>query len=224
MNNNLKIYEQVRKVPNEAKRPIGAGRLKGFTDINPMWRIKVLTEQFGVCGLGWYTEIVDRWIEDGTAGTKTAHCHIRLYIKDGEQWSKPIEGIGGASYIAQEKSGLFVSDECYKMAYTDAISIACKALGIGADVYFEKDSTKYTNGNAEVTAKQTTTSKRTLTEAMLDRDPKFSDSICAWLYDLATAYGGKIDIIGTLRQHYEVDDATAQRVNAIFNNYRMERM
>ena len=26
------------------------------------------------------------------------------------------------------------------MAYTDAISVACKALGIGADVYFEKDA------------------------------------------------------------------------------------
>lgn len=29
------------------------------------------------------------------------------------------------------------------MAYTDAISIACKALGMAADVYFEKDRTKY---------------------------------------------------------------------------------
>ena len=28
----------------------------------------------------------------------------------------------------------------YKMALTDALSVACKALGIGADVYFEKDS------------------------------------------------------------------------------------
>lgn len=224
MNENLKIYEQVRKVPNEAKRTIGAGRLKGFTDINPMWRIKVLTEQFGVCGIGWYTEIVEKWLEEGTAGTKTAHCHIRLYIKVGEQWSKPIEGIGGASYIAQESKGLFVSDECYKMAYTDAISIACKALGIGADVYFEKDSTKYTSGNVESTAKAEVASKKELTEAMLDMDAKFCDNICAWLYDIATAYGGKIDVISTLRQYYKVDDATAQRVNAIFNNYRMERM
>ena len=29
------------------------------------------------------------------------------------------------------------------MALTDALSVACKALGIGADVYFEKDVTKY---------------------------------------------------------------------------------
>ena len=37
----------------------------------------------------------------------------------------------------------FVSDEGYKMALTDAISVACKALGIGADVWFANDRTKY---------------------------------------------------------------------------------
>jgi uncharacterized protein with PIN domain len=29
------------------------------------------------------------------------------------------------------------------MAYTDAISVACKLLGFGADVYWAKDNTKY---------------------------------------------------------------------------------
>ena len=41
---NMKIYEAVRKVPDSAKKNISAGRLKGMTDINPMWRIKALTE------------------------------------------------------------------------------------------------------------------------------------------------------------------------------------
>ena len=35
------------------------------------------------------------------------------------------------------------SDECYKMAYTDAIGVAAKALGIGADVYWAAGRTKY---------------------------------------------------------------------------------
>ena len=49
---NLELYNAVREVPKEAQKAIGAGRLKGMTDINPMWRIKVLTEQFGICGRG----------------------------------------------------------------------------------------------------------------------------------------------------------------------------
>ena len=59
---NMDIYNKFRVVPAEAKKTIAAGKLKGFTDVNPMWRIKMLTEQFGPCGIGWYTEIVDRWI------------------------------------------------------------------------------------------------------------------------------------------------------------------
>ena len=56
---NLKIYESFRKVPDEAQREIEGGKLKGFTDINPMWRIKKLTELFGPCGIGWKAPILD---------------------------------------------------------------------------------------------------------------------------------------------------------------------
>lgn len=142
---NLKIYEQVRSVPAEAKKNIGGGRLKGMTDINPMWRIKKLTEVFGVCGIGWKYEIVEKWIETAMAKDEiTANVEIKLYIKDeAGEWSDPIPGIGGSMLVASEQNGLYVNDECYKMALTDAISVACKALGMGADVYWEKDTTKY---------------------------------------------------------------------------------
>lgn len=143
---NLELYNKVRVVPPEAQKEIQAGRLKGKTDINPMWRIKTLTEQFGVCGFGWKTEIVRSWLEQGANGEVTANCEIKLYVKlDGYDgaWGEPIPSIGGSALVAKEKSGLFTDDDCYKKAYTDAISVACKALGIGADVYYAKDSTKY---------------------------------------------------------------------------------
>ena len=142
---NLKIYNTVREVPPEAKKNIAGGRLKGMTDINPMWRIKKLTEVFGVCGIGWKYEIVEKWIETAMAKDEiTANVIINLYIRDEDgKWSDPIPGIGGSMLVASERSGLYVNDECYKMALTDAISVACKALGMGADVYWEKDTTKY---------------------------------------------------------------------------------
>lgn len=139
---NMKIYEAIRNVPEEAKKTISAGRLKGMTDINPMWRIKVLTEQFGVCGIGWYFECTKQWIEE--VGEERVACvNINLYIKVDGEWSKPIFGTGGSKLSTKEKSGVYVSDECYKMATTDAISVACKSLGMGADVYWDKDRTKY---------------------------------------------------------------------------------
>lgn len=139
---NLKYYEMGRKVPEEAQKSFNNGSFSG-TDINPMWRIKKLTEMFGCAGIGWYTEIISERCEEHH-DTTMAIVDINLYIKVDGEWSKPIFGTGGNKLVSMTKSGARASDEGYKMAYTDALSVACKALGIGADVYFEKDKTKYT--------------------------------------------------------------------------------
>lgn len=140
---NLELYEKVRTVPKTAQREIQAGRLKGKTDINPMWRIKTLTEQFGICGIGWKAPIKRMWTEAGANEETAAFVEIDLFIRVDDKWSEGINGIGGSMLISKEKNGLYTSDECYKMAYTDAISVACKMLGVGADVYWDKDKTKY---------------------------------------------------------------------------------
>lgn len=146
--NNLDWYEKGRAVPTEAMKTIQAGRLKGMTDINPMWRIKKLTEMFGPVGKGWKLEIVKKEIVS-SPDTKemAAFVDVNLYVKydgiDGS-WSLPIPGTGGAVFVAAESKGPRMNDECYKMAYTDAISVAAKSIGIGADVYYGKDKTKYT--------------------------------------------------------------------------------
>lgn len=146
---NLQIYNSVRDVPLTAQRKIEAGRLKGKTDINPMWRIKALTEQFGPCGIGWKINITKQWIEQGANDEVSAFCNVELFIKVDDKWSEPICGTGGSSFIAKEKGGLYTSDECFKMAYTDAISVACKMLGFGADIYWNNDKTKYDTKDQE---------------------------------------------------------------------------
>lgn len=140
---NLELYNKVRSVPHEAKKPIGGGRLKGKTDINPMWRIKTLTEQFGACGTDWKYVVTDKRIESGANGEIAAFVDVNLYYKTNGEWSEAIPGTGGSMFVEKEKAGLYTSDECFKMALTDAISVACKALGIGADVYWEADRSKY---------------------------------------------------------------------------------
>ena len=76
-----------------------------------------------------------------------------LFIKADGEWSDAIPGTGGSQFVSQTRNGPQVSDECWKMAYTDAISVAAKMLGAGADVYWNDDSvredqTKY-SGEAE---------------------------------------------------------------------------
>lgn len=144
MNNNMEIYELVREVPKTAQKQIGGGRLKGMTDINPMWRIKKLTEVFGPVGFNWYYEVIDKWTEQVAGTTEiAAMVQIKLYVKKGNEWSQGIVGIGGSMLSTNERNGLYVNDECFKMALTDAISVACKSLGVGADIYWGADNTKY---------------------------------------------------------------------------------
>lgn len=146
MADNLRLYNMKRSVPAEAQRAISAGRLKGKTDINPMWRIKALTEMFGPVGEGWWYTVDKIWSEEGNAGERCSFVQISLYYKkeDG-QTSSPVIGIGGNMLVTKESKGLYTSDECYKMALTDAISVACKEIGIGADVYWKEDRTKYSS-------------------------------------------------------------------------------
>lgn len=146
MSDNMNVYEKARSVPPEALKAIQGGRLKGMSDINPMWRIKMLTELFGMCGVGWKMEITDRRLVPGGGDETVCFVDINLYVKVDGTWSEAIPGQGGSSFVTMERNGLFTSDECFKMATTDAIGSACKMLGMAADVYFEKDRTKYSQG------------------------------------------------------------------------------
>lgn len=207
-NPNLKIYNAVREVPKEAQKQISAGRLKGKTDINPMWRIKCLTEQFGVCGLGWRYEITNMWTESGVKDEISAFVQINLYVKIGDTWSEAIQGVGGSSFVTREKQGPYQSDECYKMALTDAISVACKALGIGADVYWEADKTKYSVN--EVT-------KKILPKNMLN-----DDKLLKWLYSVAVKKkkeNKQFSVASTLEANYIIQPEDIQEVSNNLTTY-----
>lgn len=181
---NLKIYNQLRDVPKDAQKPITGGRLNGMTDIKPMWRIEKLTEVFGACGFGWKAPIKNKEIIEGANGEKIAIVDIELFVKVNGEWSEPITGTGGSSFIAKEKNGLYTSDECFKMAYTDAISVACKSLGMGANVYW--GDSKYSNATNEPTKEDA--EKYVITfgkyngeplTSLIDDDPKYIDWLVA---------------------------------------------
>lgn len=140
----MEIWQQLEKTPKEAQKEIGAGRLKGFTDINPMWRLKKLTEVFGPCGIGWKYEVVSTHTMHGPNEEQAAFVNILLYYKKDGEWSEGVPGMGGSMFVTRERNGMHTNDECFKMALSDAFGTACKALGMSADIYFSKDRSKYT--------------------------------------------------------------------------------
>lgn len=155
---NVRFYHRFMTTPKDAQREFNNGRFSG-TDINPMWRIKILTEVFGPSGFGWWTqnvryEFVEANVTPPDAKQEqketSVFCELELVVKDPEtgEVSQPIYGVGGNTYIAWGKYGPRASDEAKKMAYTDALSIACKSLGIGHDIWYSNDRTKYTMNNS----------------------------------------------------------------------------
>jgi hypothetical protein len=108
---NLDLWDKVRTVPTTAIKAITGGRLKGMSDINPTWRLKELTAQFGPCGIGWKYVITKQWLEVSGTDEISAFVNIDLYIKIDGVWSDAIPGTGGSSFVTKESRGLYVSDE-----------------------------------------------------------------------------------------------------------------
>ena len=205
---NLELYNRIRDVTKNATKPIAAGRLKGKTDINPMWRIKTLTEQFGPCGFGWRYEIIKMWNEQGANGEIASFVHINLFVKYKGEWSEGIQGIGGASFVSNEKNGAYTSDECYKMALTDAISVSCKALGMAADVYWDNDSTKYTKSSPIDDNRKSLNASNLGSEALME-----------WIYKsevFAKKNKQRFSIMNLVEKNYK---CTNEDINIISENY-----
>lgn len=150
---NLAIYNKYRAVPQEAMKPFDNGKFKG-TDINTMWRVKCLTEQFGVVGFGWTTRVLRTWTELGANNEVMAFAEIEMKVKIDGEWSEPFTATGGNLMVRYVKKGEYYTnnDEAFKMAITDAFGVACKYLGIGADVYWANDRTKYSEAGTGKTA------------------------------------------------------------------------
>lgn len=132
---NMEIYDAVRSVPASARKEFERNGFRG-TEINGMYRIECLTSLFGPAGLCWRTEVLGKWTETNADGSVSVFMEINLFVKYRGEWSQGIYGIGGHSLTRMK-------DEAYKCAYTDALGVACKALGIGADVYYDSPDGKY---------------------------------------------------------------------------------
>lgn len=200
MGNNMLYWEQVSKPPKDALKTITGGRLKGMTDINPQWRFEIMTNVFGLCGIGWKYEIVKLW-DYLVTESKEILCfaQINLYIKDNDKWSDAIPGTGGSKLLSQESKGAYASDEGYKMAITDALSVAMKQIGVGSEIYRGRwDGSKYEEPKDEKKPEKKEPSKE-----QAKTEPKgepLTEGLVKELYDIVKeAGGGYADIVAVAK-------------------------
>ncbi len=132
---NMKFWDKLKTPPKAAIKTIGAGRIKGKSDINPQWRYEIMTEIFGACGNGWKYSIERLWTEPSFDGQVFAFAQVKVEYQTGDGWSMPIQGIGGSMLIIKEKAGLYSNKEAFKMATTDALGTALRMIGVASTVY-----------------------------------------------------------------------------------------
>lgn len=147
MSDNLKTWRKMDRPPLSALKKIGGGKLSGKSDITPQWRYQIMTDVFGMCGVGWKYTIDRLWTEKGDAGEVFAFAQVSVYVRDplaAGCWSDPIPATGGSMLIQTEKGKLYNNDEGFKMCVTDALGTALKMLGVAADIYLGNfDGSKY---------------------------------------------------------------------------------
>lgn len=168
---NMRFYDALRTTPKEALREITNGKLKGKSDINPMHRLEQLTKLFGPIGIGWNYKVT-RMEAMPIEATNEIMCFvdIELRYKDGDSWSEPVYGTGGSMLVENYRNaGLKSNDDGFKMALTDAISVACKQLGMSADVYWAAGETKYNRNEPENAQAETKNKQQEPQKAKPDR-------------------------------------------------------
>lgn len=209
----LAIYNELKSVPDKYLKKIDAGRLKGMSDIKPQWRIEKLTELFGACGIGW--KITDVEYNYFTQGPETVvNCRLKFQYKWDGEWSEPIPASGGSKIATQERNGLYVSDEAEKMAYTDALSVAGKMIGLASDIYMGHGG-KYDGTNTNTT----------LTNKVVSQGQNMDDNK-AWL-NVDTPEFEKVaqvvdkypaeQLIKFARTKYKVSKEVAEAINNLYN-------
>ena len=199
MSDKMRFWRHVEQPPDWALKTIQAGRLKGKTDINPQWRYRAVTELFGPCGDGWWFTVDRQWLEPAENGEVCAFVNVTLYTEDCD---KGIPANGGSKFVANEKNGPHVSDEAYKMATTDALSVAMKMLGVAARIYYGAGGTKYSaRPGAD---KKTGTKKQVKKEVSEEENKRAAEEAWskAWGKVMESIGEDDFDNISALRAHF----------------------
>ena len=216
----LKIYNELKSVPKEFLKEIGAGRLKGMSDIKPQWRIMKLTEIFGACGFSWKVQNVHFEYKEASNNEVVVNCRLEFLYKIDDVWSEPIPATGGSKLSTWENKTdwdtkvkskeLYVSDEAEKMAYTDALSVAGKMIGLASDIYMGYGG-KYDAGNNKVTSQgQNIPKKEIKKDELVVESEAFKK-----LIDIAPKY--TVDqLLEMAKTKYEVSSATEQVIRGLY--------
>jgi hypothetical protein len=138
----LRLWNRLKRTDPRATKPFTrSGGFRG-TQIDPAWRLQMMTEAFGPVGQGWGYDQLEWTVQDRMVFT----C-VRVWYRDPETGEKYVTGPqwGGTELMRRRRDGTEEpNDEAFKMSVTDALGKCLLQLGLAADVYLGLfDDSKY---------------------------------------------------------------------------------
>lgn len=139
---NLALWTRLKRTDPKATKPFQrAGGFRG-TQIDPTWRLQIMTETFGPVGQGWGYDQTE-W----TVVERMVFVCVKVWYRDpatgevawtGPQW-------GGTELVRRRRDGSEEpNDEAFKMSITDAVGKCLVQIGLAADVHMGQfDDSKY---------------------------------------------------------------------------------
>lgn len=216
---NLRFWNRLKRTDPKATKPFQrAGGFRG-TQIDPTWRLQIMTETFGPIGQGWGYEQLDWTVAEGMV-----FICVRVWYRDPEtgevSWTGP--QWGGTEMHRRRRDGTEApDDECFKMSITDALGKCLVQLGLGADIHMGQfDDSKY---QREVEAYYAAKDRPELQPAAIER---FEAEVKDQLAEVADLEGldelWRAGVGARLKDIAVVDPAAQMRIVSYFSQKKAE--
>lgn len=140
---NLEFWDRVKKTDPRRVKAITGKQYKGNSP-QPYYLVERMTEEFGMCGIGWGIRIISERMERMTDTDLLHVAHVEVWYMKGDKRGS-IEQVGQtkAAYMTS-KGSMMVDEDAPKKSVTDAMTKCMSYLGFSGDIFSGHwDDSKY---------------------------------------------------------------------------------
>lgn len=146
---NREFWDKVKKTDPSRVKAITGKQYKGNSP-QPYYLVERMTEEFGMCGIGWGVDILSERME---RLTETDVLHVAVvelwYVQGDKRGTIQQVGQTKAAYMTS-KGSMMVDEDAPKKSVTDAMTKCMSYLGFSGDIFSGHwDDSKYVQAITE---------------------------------------------------------------------------
>lgn len=140
---NKEFWNRVMKTDPARVKAITGKQYKGNSP-QPYYLVERMTEEFGMCGIGWGLDIISERMERLTDTDVLHIAHVELWYVQGDKTGR-IQQVGQTKAAYLTSTGkMMVDEDAPKKSVTDAMTKCMSYLGFSGDIFSGHwDDSKY---------------------------------------------------------------------------------